>query len=299
MSFLGDLFDIGGGAGLGALVGSIVPGVGTALGAAIGGSLGGGLAGSSAAQSAAQTKANAANNATNTELQMFLQNQANLAPWMQSGQLANNVLLEQLGIGGTASNPTFNPNASLVAPFNASMLPGDPSYQWRLQQGENALLNQKNALGGLAGGNTLKAVNDYAQNQASTQYQTALQNYMAQQQNVYGRLAGISNTGVNAAGNVANLGANVAGQIGQNQIGAGNALAAGQVGSANALSGGLSQGINTALQQQYLNNNSLNVLLQSLQSGGGGNALSQLGGSFITNPSALPSGGEYPNVVFS
>lgn len=55
--------------------------------------------GSSAAKSAAQTQATAANKATDTQLQMFNQTQANLAPFRDLGTGAGSSLSKLLGIG--------------------------------------------------------------------------------------------------------------------------------------------------------------------------------------------------------
>ena len=56
--------------------------------AIVGAGIGGGLIESNAAQSAANTQASAANNATNTQLGIFNQTQANLAPYNTAGQSA-------------------------------------------------------------------------------------------------------------------------------------------------------------------------------------------------------------------
>ncbi|HEX3161128.1 MAG TPA: hypothetical protein VHQ92_00995 [Pseudolabrys sp.] len=266
MSFLSDILPVLGGVG-GFFLGGPA---GAAIGAGIGGSIGGSIA----SGDAASAQANASNQAQQTELAMFQQNQANLAPWLQTGQQGNQALQQWLGLGQGGS---FNPNAPGVAPFNASMLPGDPSYQWRLQQGENALLNNASAMGGLGGGNTQKALLNYGQGAASQQYQQALQNYMAQQNNVYNKLSGVSNTGVNAAGQVAGLGANAASNIAslQNQTGATNA--AGILGSQNVLASGIGGGIN-------------NYLLASLlsQGGFGGGSVNSLGANNILDAGVSP-----------
>lgn len=54
----------------------------------------------------------------------------------------------------------------------------DPGYQFRLQQGEQAINRSAAARGGRLGGDTLKALNDYAQGQASQEYG----NFAARQQ---------------------------------------------------------------------------------------------------------------------
>lgn len=55
----------------------------------------------------------------------------------------------------------------------------DPGYQFRLQQGLKAVEQNASAHGGRMGGDTLKALNDYAQNTAQQGYQQYVQNKMA------------------------------------------------------------------------------------------------------------------------
>jgi len=55
----------------------------------------------------------------------------------------------------------------------------DPSYQWRLNQGVNALENSAAARGGLLSGNTARGITDYAQNAASQEYGNQFARWMA------------------------------------------------------------------------------------------------------------------------
>jgi hypothetical protein len=54
--------------------------------------------------------------------------------------------------------------------------PSDPSYGFRLNEGLNAVQRSAAAGGALHSGGTLKALNNYAQNVASTQYQNDFNN---------------------------------------------------------------------------------------------------------------------------
>ncbi len=111
----------------------------------------------------------------------------------------------------------------------------DPSYQFRLQQGQMANQRAANVGGGALSGNTLRGLQDYTQNLASTEYGNAFNRFQTQRQNIYNTLAGIAGIGqtgqsaANAAGT--NL-ANAASQLG---VGSAGAQAAGQVGQTNAL----------------------------------------------------------------
>jgi hypothetical protein len=198
------------------------------------------------ANSAANTQADSANKASAQEMQMYNENVQRLQPWTQAGSGALSELTGLLGSNGM--------NGALTTPFSAQQYQQSPGYQWQLQQGGQAVTNAASAMGGVQSGNTLKALTSYGQGLANQDYYQAQGAYQNWQNQVYGMLSGVSNTGANAAGQTAGLGASVANSVGQNTIGAGNANAAGQVGMSNALSGGLGSVGNLALWQQMQNN---------------------------------------------
>lgn len=242
------------------LIGGLAGGAASIASAVIGGN---------AAQSAASTEANAANNASAVQQAEAQTAQQDLAPWQGTGTVALSQLSSMLGLPSTAGG-TYNPNAPLAASFNPTQaqLAATPGYQFQMNQGTGAVLNAASALGGVNSGNTLKALTQYGQGLASTNYQQALNNYMAQQQQQYGFLNGLSQQGYGAAAAAGGVSTNLGSQIGSNLIGAGNALGAGQVGSANALAGGINgvAGAVNGVGQNYLTYN----LLQSILGGGGG-----------------------------
>ena len=110
----------------------------------------------------------------------------------------------------------------------------DPSYQFRLNEGLNAVQSNAAAQGGLLSGATLKALNNYAQDSASQEHQNAYNRFNADQTNQYNRLANLVGVGQNAAAQAGNLGAQTAQSVANNTMAAGNSTAAGIVGAANA-----------------------------------------------------------------
>lgn len=171
---------------------------------------------------------------------------------------------------------------------NAVTEQNDPGYQFRLQQGQQALQNSAAARGGLLTGGTAKALTDYNQNAASGEYgnvyNRALQNYNTNyntftndQTNVFNRLMALqsggqtsannlSASGITAAGNAANIGLTSAGQIGQQINNAGAANASGYINSANAINGaigGASNSLSTLAMLRMLQG-------QGAGAGGGG-----------------------------
>lgn len=181
------------------------------------------------------------------------------------------------GIGSTANlvNPSLGGFGSLaqgwqgqfVAPTGATEV-NDPGYQFRLQQGVNALQNSAAARGTLLSGGTAAGINAYGQDYASNeyanvygralgQYQQQYQQFMQNQQNEYNRLAGLAQGGQQtaetlgqfgqaAAGNVGNLLMGSAGQVGQYMTNAGQAAAAGDINAANQWGGALGNVANLA-----------------------------------------------------
>lgn len=208
---------------------------------AIATSVAGSLIGAGASQSAANTQANAANRATDTQLQMFNTINQQQAPWRQAGQNA----LSQIG----QLMPDF------TRTFNANDLKSNlaPNYAWQLEQGLGAVKNAGNLQSGLIGGNTLRGVNDYAQNYAGNAYQNAFNNYNAMQTNIFNRLSNIAGLGQTANQSVANTATGLAPSISNTQVGAGAAQAAGTIGAANAITGGMNNALGWYSLPQLMN----------------------------------------------
>lgn len=148
--------------------------------------------------------------------------------------------------------------------FNPSDLTTDPSYKWRLEQGLKALQARGAATGMLQTGQGLRDITDYSQGLASTEYQSAYDRFMKNQEALYGRLAGIAGIGQGAVSGAGQLGQSVATNVGQATIGGARAAsdyltsgaaarAAGTVGSTQALTGGLNQAGQNWITLQYLN----------------------------------------------
>jgi hypothetical protein len=110
-------------------------------------------------------------------LNQWQQTQDNLQPWLQSGKQA------LAGMNDFSSNykaPTFNfqdtqkaPTAMTDFKYDPSQLGQDPGYQFRLKQGQDAIQRSAAGHGLLHSGNTLAALNDYTQGQASNEFQNS------------------------------------------------------------------------------------------------------------------------------
>ena len=194
-----------------------------------------------AAKSAAGTQAAAAERALAQEREMYEQTRADLAPFRETGYTALKDI-EQMKPFLTSQ---FGPDQF------AQYL--DPSMAFRQRLGTQATERMANVGGGAISGNTLRALTDYGQNLASTEYGNAFNRFQTERGNIYNTLANIAgmgqqsvNTGVQAGQNFA------AGQTGLITGGAA-AQAAGTVGAANAYGGAASNIGNMAYLNTLMN----------------------------------------------
>lgn len=247
-------------------------GAAIAAAGAIGGALITSNASSDAAKSAANTQANSAAAANAVQTQEFNTVQQNLAPYQQGGGNALAALQAQLGIG---PGGTITPNAPLTTPFSAQAFTASPGYNYQLQQGTNAVLNNASATGGVNSGNTLRQLQSVGQGVANQDYWNQYNAYTQRQNTLFNQLFGLTGIGQNAAAGVGNAALSTGNNISQNLVGAGNAQAAGTVGAANASNAGV--------------NNSLPYLLSFAQQFGGASGSS--GANSLNGTAFAPSDG--------
>lgn len=238
----------------------------SAIAAAIGGgALIGGVTGliganmqSNAAQSASQTQAGASNYAANLQANEYQDQKEEIEPYLSAGYSA----LSQM------QNPQFTqmPTQSQIMQYM------DPSMQFQMQQGQAALEASAAARGQQFSGNTLQALNNYAQNYAQTGYQNAFNNYNTSQNTIFNRLSSLAGTGQTATGQAGQAGQNFANNAGQAAMGGANATAAGQIGSANAWAGGISNLGNSVsgAGNNWMQMSTMNRLINNGQASGGG-----------------------------
>lgn len=176
----------------------------------------------SAAKSAAGTQAASAQAGIEEQRRQFDLTQKLLGPYAQAGEGALSAQQALIGLAG--------PEAQAEAIRNIEM---SPQFTSMVAQGENALLQNASATGGLRGGNTQAAL---------AQFRPNLLSGLIQQQ--YQNLGGITTTGANAAAGVGSAGmqtgANVANLLQQQGAAtAGGQLAAGQSFLPQAIASGL------------------------------------------------------------
>lgn len=198
------------------------------------------------ANKSASTQANAANQAAQLSQDQFNQTRADQAPWRAAGETALNKLV---------------PLATEYTPFGMDQFKQDPGYQFRLSEGLKQLGHAAGARGGLISGQTLKGIQDYAQNSASNEYTNAFNRYQTERNARLNPLQSLAGVGQSATNFVGQQGAANAANVGNYLTGGAAANAAGMVGGANAVNSGLGT---------YLNYNQSNNLIGALRGGGGG-----------------------------
>ena len=161
---------------------------------------------------------------------MFNTVQGQTSPYSAQGTTAINQLGAMTAPGGSMVTPFTN------ADLNANLA---PNYQFQLNQGLGQTNNAANLQTGLVSGNAMMAGNKFAQDYAGGAYQNAFNNFNTSQGNIYNRLSGIANQGVQANQTLAGSATGAANGISSAATNAGNAAAAGTMGSANSISNGL------------------------------------------------------------
>lgn len=183
--------------------------------AAVAGSVITGYMASSAQEDAANTAANAQSQSSAAGIaeqrRQFDAIRELLAPYATAGTGALSAQKDLLGLNGDAAQQTA-----------IGGIKSGPEFQTLLKQGENSILQNASATGGLRGGNTQRALE---------QFSPQLLSQLIQQR--FANLGGITSIGQNAAAGTGNAGMNSANQITgllqqQGAAQAGAALASGQ-----------------------------------------------------------------------
>jgi hypothetical protein len=200
-----------------------------------------GYMGAQAAKGAAQTQADAGAYAAEQERAMYEQSREDLAPYREQGYTA----LKDIEKMKPFLTAQFGPDQ-----FSQYL---DPSMAFRQKIGTQATERMANVGGGAISGNTLRALTDYGQNLASTEYGSAFNRFQTERGNIYNTLANIAGMGQGAVNTGVRAGETfAAGQTGL-ITGSAAAQAAGTVGAANAYGGAASNLGNMAYLNTLLN----------------------------------------------
>lgn len=175
-----------------------------------------------AATQAANTQVGATREATQIQKDMYDQTRSDLMPYADAGKTSLSQLMGQMGPEGY-----FNQT------YTGQDIYSDPSYQFRLQQGQDSIQSGAAAQGGLLSGATLKALQGYGQDMASQEYGNAYNRFNADQTNQFNRLSNLIGMGQNASAQQGNAGMQTAQAVANNTMAGANAQAAGQIAAGN------------------------------------------------------------------
>lgn len=178
----------------------------------------------SAANKAASAQQYAADQTIAEQRRQYDQTRTDLSPWMQQGQSAAASQGDLLGLNG--------PEAQAAA---IAAQQGSPLYESLFRNGQNTLLQNASATGGLRGGNTQGALANFGKDTLAQVIEAQLT-----------RLGGVSEQGQNAAAQVGNFGANAANSIG-NALGDAGAAKAGAALAGGAATAGMVKDITGSL----------------------------------------------------
>ncbi|WP_156440942.1 hypothetical protein [Burkholderia sp. ABCPW 14] len=263
MSFIGKAISSIGGSALGGIVGGV-------------GSLVGGIIGAHGAQSAANTQAGASEAGIAEQQREFDQIRELLKPYVDAGTgalggYANaqksyaSALAQYGGTLGEMNNLTgANGIEAQQAAING--LKSNPLYTTSMNLGQQAILANGSATGGLRGGNTNYSLGYLPGQVLSNVMQSQIGNLGTSLSGISGLLSGYGNQ-ISQFGNLINVGENAAAGTGQAGMQTGNnitnltgqigaAQAGGTLGSMNAIQGGIN-GLAGALGS-FLNNSGSN-----------------------------------------
>jgi hypothetical protein len=188
---------------------------------------------------------------------MYEQGRQDLAPYRGLGYGA----LSEIGGGMEGRQPIYDDQGNITGfQTGTGYLTGqltpekikeylDPSMAFRMKYGTQATERLQNVGQGAFSGNTLRALNEYGQGLASTEFGNAFGRAVGERKDIYNILANIAGMGQGAVNTGVELGQSSAQSQGQLAVGGAQALGAGQVGAANAY-GGAAQNIGNAF---YLN----------------------------------------------
>jgi len=151
-------------------------------------------AASSSAQSAASTQSDAAILGIDEQSRQFDLIQELLSPYVQGGTDAFQAQAGLLGLQGAG-----------VQQDAINSLEQSPMFQSIVQQGENAILQNASATGGLRGGNVQSALAQYRPQMLQNEMQRQLQNLGGLAQMGQASAAGVGSAGQTMASNIGNL----------------------------------------------------------------------------------------------
>lgn len=186
-----------------------------------------GITSKNAADKAAAGQTAASEAAIAENRRQFDTTRSDLMPWLTAGKDSISRIRDLLGLSGKNITPE-------------QVMEMDPGYQFRLGEGNKAIMNASRAAGTSQSPSTVKALLRYGQDYATDAYDR-----------IFNRFSGVAGTGQTAGTNIGQFGANSANTVGGLMTGAANARGAAGIAGANAL-GGAAQNIGNWYQNNQM-----------------------------------------------
>jgi len=186
-----------------------------------------GYMGSRASKQAGQLTADATRYAADIEKEMYDITREDLAPFRETGYAA----LKDIAKFQPLFQSQFGPDQ-----FQQYL---DPSMNFRMKLGQQATERLGNVSGGAVSGNTLRSLQEFGQNLASTEYGNAFNRFQTDRGNIYNMLSNQAGLGQNAVNTGVAANQATAQNLGSLAVGGAQAQGAGIVGAANAWSNAL------------------------------------------------------------
>ena len=202
----------------GGVLGSVVPGIGTGIGASVGGMLGGAIDGSNAADDALDAQREATNQSNATQRYFYDTTRQDNMPLLD----LRNALL-----------PRIQGMAMQDVGVTPSQVMAEPGYQFGLSEGLKGVQNTAAGRNLLYSGATLKALNRYGTDYATTKFNDAFNRQQTQFGNQFNRLTGAAGMGQAGVNQISSAGQNYANTVSNNQTAYGNAAGANALGKSN------------------------------------------------------------------
>jgi hypothetical protein len=184
--------------------------------------------GANAVSKAAKGQANAANNAAQLQQDQYNQTRTDNEPWRMAGQNALDNLTGILNSG------------KLSTRFSQADFTNDPGYQFAAKEGQRAIANQANAMGG-GGLGAMRRASSFAEDNANKFYNDAFNRWNTQNVQEWNQLSGLAGTGQTANQQIGQAGLNYANNAGNALIGGADASAAGRVEQGNIYGNAINQ----------------------------------------------------------
>ena len=202
--------------------------------------LGGAYLSGSAAKDASREQAAAAAAAIAEQRRQYDLNREDLKPYREAGSTA----IGQLS-AGTAEGGDFNRDFTL-ADFQK-----DPGYQFRMDEGVNAIQGANAATRGVQNGRTLAELIRYGHDYASGEYSNAYNRFNNDRTTRFNRLGSLAGIGQTATNTGVASGSNSTNNIADLTLDQANARAAGRIGEANAYVNGAESLANLYRNRKY------------------------------------------------